>query len=305
MTFKPMRAAGPDPKKPPAHFWKSVQYPLSVSPKLDGIRGCSHHGKVTSRKGEPLPSLQVQDELSGLEWVDCEIIEGNPTDYGVYNRTQSHVMSVNKPGDLSYHVFDYIHPDWLNKPYVERLEMAFHVTNAAAANSEDGTFFFVEHQEVDDEEELLIYERARLDEGWEGVIGYNPMGRYKQGKCTLNEALSWKFKRFTDLESRIVGFYEQMINTNPQTRDALGYAKRSKAKEGLIPANTLGGFIVDYNGVEVRVGPGVFKEHELKEIWDHREQYLGRLLKWKMFGHGIKELPRFGQALGFRSEIDL
>jgi hypothetical protein len=136
-------------------------------------------------------------------------------------------------------------------------------------------------------------------------MGYNPVGQYKQGKSTLTQGLAYKFKRFTDTESPIVGFEERMTNTNVQTRSQLGYAKRSQSREGLVPAGTVGVFLVDYNGVIVRVSPGTFTAKELQEIWDHREQYLGRLLKWRFFGHGIKVLPRFGQAEGFRSEIDL
>ncbi len=304
MSFKPMRAAGPDPKKGDAHFWANLQYPLLVSPKIDGIRGCSHHGIVTSRSGELLPSLQVQDELSKVQWVDCEIIEGNPTDYGVYNRTQSHVMSVDKPGELSYHVFDCIHPDWLNRPFYERLAQAEKLLRQVWDKC-DTRFKLVQHEEVESLEELLAYEDRMLEAGWEGVMGRSPVAPYKQGQATYNQGWMYKFKRFEDTEGEIVGFVEQMTNTNEKERSALGFAKRSSAKDGLVPAGTLGKFIVRWQGHEIPVGCGVLSHKERQETWDNREAYLGRLLKFRYFAHGIKDLPRHPRALGFRSKIDL
>ncbi len=304
MTFRPMRAAGPDPKKGDKHFWENLQFPLMVSPKIDGIRGCSRHGIVTSRSGELLPSLQVQDELSKVQWVDCEIIEGNPTDYGVYNRTQSHVMSVDKPGDLSYHVFDCIHPDWLSRPFYERLAEAERLLKPIWDKC--GTRFkLVQHEEVESLEELLAYEDKMLEAGWEGVMGRSPVAPYKQGQATYNQGWMYKFKRFKDTEGVIVGFVEQNTNTNVQERSELGYAKRSSAKAGLVAAGTLGKFIVLFDGVEIPVGCGVFTHRERQTIWDNQEAYLGKLLKFRYFAHGMKDLPRHPRALGFRDKIDL
>jgi DNA ligase-1 len=301
MTFKPMRAAGPDPKKGLDHFWKNLKYPLLCSPKIDGIRGCSHHGIVTSRSGELLPSYQVQEELSPIEWVDCEIIEGNPTDFGVYNRTQSHVMSADKPGELSYHVFDFIHPDWLEKPFYQRLEEAEKVVQGQAALH----LRFVEHTEVENLEELLAYEDRMLAEGWEGIMGRDPVAPYKQGQSTYNQGWMYKFKRFSDTEGVIVGFVEEMTNTNEQERSPLGFAKRSKSKEGLVPADTLGKFLVEFQGSVINVGCGVFTHSQRKEIWDEQGRFKGRLLKFRFFAHGIKDQPRHARALGFRDPMDL
>ena len=310
MTFRPMRAAGPDPKKGTEHFWNNLRYPLLCSPKIDGIRGCSRGGVVTSRSGEPLPSRQVQEELGAeLHWVDCEITEGKPNDFGVYNRTQSHVMSDDSPGALSYHVFDFIHPDALHLPFYERLEEAKAIVNEVNSRHPsplaENRYNLVEHVEIEGYQDLLLYEHAMLEQGWEGIMGRDPVAPYKQGKATYNQGWLYKFKRFTDTEAILVGFEEQLTNSNEQTRSELGYAKRSTAKAGMLPAGTLGKFIVHWQGTDLTVGCGVFTHKERQHIWDNQEEYRYKLLKFRYFSHGVKDLPRFPRAVGFRSPMDL
>ena len=42
-----------------------------------------------------------------------------------------------------------------------------------------------------------------------------------------------------------------------------------------------------------------------KEIWNNREDYLGKLVKYKFMTTGIKDLPRHPVFVGFRSEDDM
>ena len=115
----------------------------------------------------------------------------------------------------------------------------------------------------------------------------------------------YKLKRFQDAEGVIVDFKEQMVNNNILEKDELGYAKRSAAKDGLVPGDTLGGFILSFNGMEIDVAPGAFSHAQRKLIWEGRESFKGSLLKFRFFAHGIKDKPRFPRAIGFRDEIDL
>jgi DNA ligase-1 len=47
-------------------------------------------------------------------------------------------------------------------------------------------------------------------------------------------------------------------------------------------ANTLGALIVDYKGNQVGVGSGISDDIR-KEIWDHQDQYLGRVVTVQYF----------------------
>lgn len=295
-----MLAPGEDPKSFPDYF-KKLQYPLLCSAKYDGIRCLTKGNLALSRSGKILPSLQVQEEFSPLANLDGELIAGEATDFDVYNRTQSHVMSEDKPADLTYYVFDYIHQDWLLKPFFERLEQA----EAILETYNRDNVKIVPHTYVDNYDELIAFENECLAAGFEGIMMRNPVGHYKNGRGTFREGLIYKLKRFEDSEGIIVDFVEQMLNNNVQERDELGYSKRSQAKDGLVPADTLGRFIVDWNGMILDIAPGNFNHAQRKEIWSNRSNFVGKLLKFRYFNHGIKDKPRFPRAIGFRNSEDL
>jgi DNA ligase-1 len=96
-----------------------------------------------------------------------------------------------------------------------------------------------------------------------------------------------------------------MTNENILEKDELGYAKRSYKKDGMVAANTLGNFIVSYNNMVISVAPGKFNHDLRKTIWNSQNYYIGKILKFRFFAHGIKDKPRFPRAIGFRSKIDL
>ena len=133
----------------------------------------------------------------------------------------------------------------------------------------------------------------------------NPYGRYKWNRGTFNEGLIYKLKRFEDSEGIIIGFEEGNSNQNECMRDEKGYASRSQKKEGLKAADTLGKFILSWNGHMIKVGCGTFSHEERKSIWDNQAYHMGRFIKFRFLSHGTIELPRFALATGFRDEIDM
>jgi DNA ligase-1 len=298
--FKPMLAPGEDPKSFPDYF-KKLKYPLLASAKYDGIRCVVKSGHCLSRSGKILPSLQVQEEFSHLKDLDGELIEGNPTDHDVYNRTQSHVMSEDKPGNLTFYVFDYTHEDFLQKPFYERLEEVEKILKLYDMQSVK----IVPHENIENYEELIAFENKCLELGFEGIMMRDPLGYYKNGRGTFREGLIYKLKRFEDSEGVIVGLEEQMTNNNTLEKDELGYAKRSYAKDGMVPSGTLGNFKVVWNEMYLDIAPGSFNHEQRQKIWNNPSRYIGKLLKFRYFNHGIKDKPRFPRAVGFRDEMDL
>jgi len=298
MIRRPMLAPREVPGVYPSYF-EELNYPLIVSPKLDGIRCIAGEGAAYSRTMKPLPSKQVQELFGNLEDLDGELIVGPPTDFGVYNLTQSHVMSRDKPGDIKYYVFDSL--DDTTLPFYQRIE-ALEARVKAIGNPK---VRMVGHLPVENYDELVEAERKLLNLGFEGLILNNPISAYKQGRATFKQGIIYKLKRFTDTEAMIIGFKEGMTNNNAQEVDERGYAKRSSSKENKEGAATLGVFVVDWNGMELSVGPGVFKHKERDFIWQNQSYYLGMVLKFKYFAHGIKDKPRYANALGFRTESDI
>ncbi len=308
--FKPMLAPGEDPMSFPDYFEK-LQYPLLCSPKYDGIRCIIKNKRAMSRSFKILPSYQVQEEFTEFEHFDGELIEGNATDFDVYNRTQSHVMSENKPGELTYFVFDYTHPEYLNKPFYERLDFlkskpfyqSFEFVEKALGTA--GRIRVVPHEHIENYDELIQYEEKCLKEGFEGIMMRNPIGQYKLGRGTFKEGLIYKLKRFKDSEGLLIDIFPMMENHNVLETDELGYAKRSSSKAGLVEGNIAGKFQVAFNGDILDVAPGSFNHAEREEMLLNKEKYIGEYLKFRYFNHGIKDKPRFPRAIGIRNLRDL
>jgi DNA ligase 1 len=292
--FRPLLAPREDPLSYPGYF-RELRYPLLCSPKYDGIRCLTFDGTCYSRTMKPLPSLQVQEEFCHFHNFDGELLVGNPTDFGVYNRTQSHVMSADKPGEVKYYVFDYLAD--LAMPFLER---NFEVESLCKGQE---NVVHVPQTLIETESELLEYEYFCLAEGYEGIIMRDPHGHYKCNRGTFREGLIYKLKRFEDAEGVVVDFSEQMNNNNELETDERGYAKRSHVKENKEPGGMVGNFIVDYNGELLDVAPGSFTQEQKKEIWEHQDHYLGSIIKFRFMRHGMKNVPRFCRALGFRNDL--
>lgn len=288
--LKPMLATNADLSK--------LEYPVYVSPKLDGIRATVQNNTVYSRNGKPIPNRYVQTLFKSLNGLDGELIIGNPTDKNVFQKTTSGVMSIDGKPDVYFYVFDnMLHPvefstrwNWL-------------VPHLAILASQQVKIVF--QRLVNNEQELLEYEQKILEKGYEGIILRKPTAKYKHGRSTIKEGALLKLKRFNDAEAEIIGAECLYINTNEATVNALGYTERSTKKEGKVALDTLGAFIVkNKEGVEFSVGSG-FNDEQRKEYWKDRYKLIGKTIKYKYFEVGIKDKPRFPIFLGFRAEGDM
>jgi DNA ligase-1 len=132
----------------------------------------------------------------------------------------------------------------------------------------------------------------------------DPYGTYKFGRSTVNDNILLKVKRFLDDEAELIDIQEKMSNQNPEELDAFGHIKRSASLEGMVPTGVAGTLIVrTKDGMEFGIGSGL--NYELRvELWNNKEKYLGKLVKYKYFPQGVKELPRHPVFLGFRDPED-
>lgn len=148
-----------------------------------------------------------------------------------------------------------------------------------------------------------------LAQGYEGIMLRLPSGGYKFGRSTQDEALLLKYKPWADSEAVIIGFEELMHNDNKLVCNELGKSKRSSAEGGKRPGGLLGSFTVqssDGQNFSIGGGPGLTKSLR-QTIWDNRQAYVGKLLKFRFLKPGTKPdgLPRMPQFIGFRDERDM
>lgn len=279
-----------------------ISYPCFVSLKLDGIRVVILDGVVYSRSMKPIRSKAVQELFGKSEYngLDGEILYGSWNAENVFNLTTQTVMATDlKPefskDKLKMAVFDDV---LCNGIFVSRLDSA---SELVEGNS--NTVLLTQHV-VTNEQQLLEFERKALEDGYEGIMVRSIDGPYKQGRSTQKEGTIGKLKRFSDDEAVVIGFEEKMHNTNEAKTNELGRTQRSQAQEGMIGAGTLGALVCTCKGIHFTMGSG-FDEAGRKEVWENKEKFLGKLVKFKHFEIGQKDSFRFPIFQGWRDEDDL
>jgi DNA ligase-1 len=292
MNFKPLLAAT-------ILDTATLPFPLLFSPKLDGIRAVNLGEGLVSRNIKAIPNEHVQSLFGGLEYqyLDAELIVGEPTDKDCYRKTNSGVMSKDGCPDVKLYVFD--HFENPNQQYTERLESAvrqcWNLDNVV----------ILPQKLIHNEAELLEFENEMLDLGYEGVMGRTQDGKYKFGRATLKGGELGKLKRFDDDEAIIIGFEERMHNGNEATKDAFGRTERSSHASGKTGRGDLGALICQTReGIDFNIGSG-FNDKDRDFIWKNRDLFQGQFVKYKSFKIGVKTAPRFPVYLGMRDRIDL
>jgi len=281
---------------------ESASFPYLATPKIDGIRFLMINGQAVSRSFKPIRNEHIQRLLGATlpDGIDGELTVGEN-----FQDSTSGVMSFDGEPDFTAWIFDYVDPynDEI-LPYNERL-LQLERLNLEGLNNLFHVKVLNRPELIQNEDELAEIEARWTEEGFEGVMLRDPQGTYKMGRATVRSQILLKVKQFVDAEATVIEFVEQMHNENEAEQDAFGRTKRSKMLEGLTPAGTLGALIVrSEDGVEFNIGTG-FDAATRQEIWENRENYLGRLVKFKSMTHGTKDRPRHPVFIGWRHEDDL
>lgn len=289
-----------------------IPLPCFASFKLDGIRCVKVGGKALSRSFKPIPNHFVRN------WIEQNLPDGIDGEIMVpgmdFNSIQSAIMSEDGEPDFRFHAFDLvrIYED-CEEPLLEDFHNRYVNLSTFIEHAEANVksrLALVEQQYMRHHEHVVEFEQSAFKAGAEGIMTRHPTGRYKCGRSTLKEAILLKYKRWVDEEATVIGFIEQMTNTNEKETNELGHSKRSKKKDGMVPANTLGAFVVKRaNGQVFELGTGDGLTQELrKKIWDNQDEYLIKLVTFK---HQVSPndppgmKPRFPSWKSFRSTIDI
>ena len=276
-----------------------LRFPLLASAKLDGVRAIVQNGVILSRSLKPIPNKYVQEALKHLEYLDGELIIGDPRSKTCYRDTVSHVMSHDKTGfDLRFYVFDHVrNPSDRYQNRLVQVNRRPQTIDLAAA--------VITHPQhvVTCLKTLLELEEKLLDQGYEGLILRDPDAPYKFGRSTVKEGYLLKLKRFVDAEAVVIGFTEREHNGNEATTNELGRTKRSSHAANKTGRGDLGAILVRFGKVEFSIGTG-FTDSERDAVWSARDKYLGALAKFKYFPVGVKDAPRHPVFLGWRDGAD-
>lgn len=305
MKFRPMKASTLENEN-----LQNLKFPLFASAKVDGIRCVIKDGVALSSALKPIRNGFVQNVLAksaALEGFDGELLLTNlehrdrpgTHDFGFVS---SAIMGSTGTPDFTFWVFDC----WNDpRPFVARLWDLIQKFNSPLLK----TMVHVKvlpQQFCETLEELMLFESVTLEAGYEGVMTRVFDGKYKFGDSTLKEQYLLKRKPFADSDGVVVGFEEELYNSNEAVVDNLGHAKRSTHKDGMMGKNTLGKFKISTpEWGDFFLGKGKMTHNRAKEIWDNREDYLGKIVVFKYQKMGLKDKPRLPIFKGFRDIDDI
>lgn len=277
--MKTMLAASEELKFEDLH---KLSYPVWCSCKFDGIRGRCLGPAITSRTDKPIPNLLIRATLTSLRYLDGELVTP-----GDFNDVQSAVMSVGGNPDFTYHVFDDL--EFPGKPYSERYEI---LRNRVAKYDHPRVKLAAQIVCNSPAEVIALYEEVvALGEGYDGLIIRDPRAPYKSGRSTLRQGWMLKLKPWKDAEATIIGTEELLSNLDTST----------KMKDNMVPMDTLGAFIVTWNGKVFNIGGGKgFTAERRQYWWNHRLDMIGKKVTFKYLNLSEDGIPRHPNLRGQR-----
>ncbi|RKO94705.1 ATP-dependent DNA ligase [Blyttiomyces helicus] len=287
----------------------SIRFPCFVTPKIDGIRAIRVDESLVSRQFKPIPNRKIRETLQNLlpDGADGEImIPGSFRDVTSAVMTSKGTESYSKP--FTFYWFDFVQTEKdAEKPYLHRMDDMKHYISKHPHIMEQSqaTIIPLYPKKIESLEELVTFEQYVLDKGFEGVMIRKGDGFYKMGRSTLNEGILLKLKRFSDSEALLIRVNELFNNNNEKKATETGGWMRPTKKAGLSSSATMGSFTVRTpQNVEFNIGSGFTNEMRIK-FYQEKDKLIGKIVKYKYFEIGVKNLPRFPTFLGFRDPEDI
>lgn len=284
---------------------QELRYPVIATRKVDGVRGLRFNHTLLSRSLKKIPNLVVQEMATILPGgFDVEICNDSLS----YNENESIIMSEEheRSALMQFHVLDW----YIEGGYEFRLNQIYETTGQLPLSHVIAPYA---QMCIGPKHLMEFFLKIEADDG-EGICFRDPQGLYvqkksKENRSTLIEQTLIKLSRFIREEAIIVGFEEQMCNTNPGVFDAFGKIKRSKAIGGMKGKGTLGTLICSIGAdvctgrlCEIRIATGL-TDQQRYNIWTHKKDFFGKTIVFKHKPYGKKNKPRSPIFVGFRKDV--
>lgn len=290
-----------------------VSYPKLVSPKYNGIRGVVVDSKGYARSLKPIKNLYIRACLSQLELdgMDGELVvpnvDGRCTDFPgqepeVFVRTVGGVMTIiNKP------VFKFFVFDLHNLPGVSFANRLSALRQRVDELKDRFPFLeFVEHTEVNSDEQLTALTAEHLADGMEGSVIRCPNADYWHGRSSEAQQYFMRLVPWQTSEGRILEVIEGQSNGNPAQVNELGRSARPAKKAGLMMTGRAGAIrMIDIHGRfklphQCTIGNRVMQH----QMWATKEALVGTIHRYR-YKAPVAGGPRFPQYDGPRDETDM
>lgn len=300
-----------------------VQFPVWVQPKIDGVRAMNLDGRHVGRSLDPFAGHGIANYFSTPTFLglDGEMTLGaKPNcDQRLCSMTtgaMGRFKGVTAMADLHWWCFDYLTSETIGLPYAER----YKALRIRLIEVDHPRLRLVPYSECTNAESLAVFIATYADHGYEGTIIRNPRALYKPGRATKKGQELWRVKPWSDAEILVTGITEGQENWNEKTTNSLGRSERSSAKAGMVPNGQVGSIqgtmLADFHdpltgkrlfakGLPITVGSGEMSVAEATHYFQHPDEIVGHVVKFKHMTHGVKDLPRFPIYTSHRLLTDL
>ena len=264
------------------HYSKIV-FPALAQPKLDGVRcmvQLEENGDVSifSRKGKNFTVLGHITDVATRIGLGDVVLDGelfsDVLDFqrvtGLVRKKQLSDVDIEDMKLLKFNVFDCVVRNKLDMTFSERWEIADKFVKLDMT----GTMKIVPIYNVNDREDVEMLLSKFLENGDEGVMIRNTNSKYEIDKRSYNLQ---KYKKFCDAEFRIVGSHEGSGND----------------------VGTVVWVCETSSGDSFNVRP-IGTRDKRKELFDDRDEYVGRLLTVKYQEFTNDGIPRFPVGIEIR-----
>ncbi len=292
-NFRPMLAVNADKER--------IQYPCLYSTKLDGIRICFKNGEMLARSLKPITSKTLQEKYQFLKDLTKQtniILDGEMYAHDMeFNEISRYVRKsdLEIPKNLKFHCFDIVTDENYEEEFTSRFK------KLQAFKHED--IVIVKQKELKSADELDTAFKDVLEQGYEGLILRTKDSPYKCGRSTENEGFLLKIKPFVSFDAKVIEVVERMENLNESHKNELGRSFKRNTVDMKKGTGIAAVFKVMYKGVEG--GVTITGDEEFRrEIWEHKEDYIGKMIEWKAMVVGMKDFPRHSTFLRFRKDRD-
>lgn len=303
-----------------------VRFPCVVQPKIDGVRAMNLGGTLTGRSLDPFDGFGVTDYFSHPDFLglDGEMILGSNERCGnrLCNMTtgaMGRFKGVTEMADLYWNVFDYLRPDTIELPYMERYARLYAYVQDMQSNWSNFRIRVVPLKLVFNETQLRDVIAEHAEDGYEGTIIRNPNAIYKPGRATKKGQELWRVKPWGDFEILVTSITEGNANGNEAKTNTLGRTERSSAQAGMVPNGQVGsiqgtlvhdlvvngGSKVIPAGTLITAGSGKMTAGEAGYYFRNPDELIGQYAKVKTMLHGVKDLPRFPTFESIRLKQDM
>lgn len=300
-----------------------IVFPCIAQPKIDGVRGLNMLGALTGRSLKTHANIHATNffSMGAFCGFDGEMAAEHECNPELCRLTTSALSRIEGEPWVMWHVFDYLTPDTMLLPYVDRLR----ALGDRVAYLKDTMPTIAAHLKpiewhvCANMEQLLALDSKWLDMGYEGTIVRKPDGLHKQGRSTVREGGLLRIKRFIDAEARVIEIIEGESNGNEATINELGQTERSTHQANMTPNGMVGAMmcellkdVVGNNGAllfaagqVIKVGAGRMPHDQRKRYFENQNELLGETIKFKSFPVGVKDKPRFPTFQTIRASSDL